>query len=199
MDQKLDLKTNLQETRTFSCFSSTLEGHLSQITSWCSPFSEANRPPASWMDNVQEHRISEQCLWSEEMFFQVDFCLWFQEIFNLPDWSIIVLLHLPLDFFNRFEFIKEARAFVFFLWLDRGRALWNRDLCLSREITLNRLCLRMQTTVSLLMQTRPVIWDYEILFTVEHLTVLLAFLATMASSCRGITGVPVGCLRLCQQ
>lgn len=73
------------------------------------------------------------------MFFQVDLCLWFQEIFDLPDRGVIVLLHLPLDFLNCFEFIKEAGAFVLLFWLDCSRALWNPDVWLSRKIILDRL------------------------------------------------------------
>lgn len=62
------------------------------------------------------------------MLFHVDFCLCFQEIFDLPDRDVIVLLHLPLDFLSCFKFIKEAGALVLLFWLDCSGALWRRDL-----------------------------------------------------------------------
>lgn len=73
------------------------------------------------------------------MFFQVDFRLWFQEIFDLSDRGVIVLVRLPLDFLNCFQFIKEAGALILFLWLDRSGGLWGRDLWLHRQIIFDKL------------------------------------------------------------
>lgn len=62
------------------------------------PFSEADRPPACGLNNVQDLTISQQCFRRKEIRFHVYFHLWFQEFFDLLNRQIAVLTNLPLGF-----------------------------------------------------------------------------------------------------